>query len=306
MAAPAGTLPIAILLRGLSFCLDFSGIVSAIATLQQAFLLKSILALLALFMALPVTAAQLTIDLDHTSKTWQTAELLKHPAVKTIQIIDDVSYKRTMTYRAVPLAALLPGLTAQSHLQAVALDGFAAELTAAPLLATHGARAWLAVEDPAQPWPALADGKPSAGPFYLVWTDPQAGHISPEQWPFQICAIKQLKTVAERFPALLPAPELAADDPINQGFALFQKNCLACHRLNGAGDAQVGPDLNIPYNPTEYFSGDFLKRYIRDPQSLRHWPQAKMPGFAASVLPDRELDLLVGYLKHMAGRKQQP
>lgn len=273
---------------------------------HRAYPLKLILALLALLIAVPATAASLSIELDHTRKTWQTADLLKHPDAQTVQIFDDVSYKRNMTYRAVPLAVLLPGLTPEAHLQAVALDGFAAELAAAPLLQTRGARAWLAVEDPAHPWPALADGKPSAGPFYLVWTDPQAGHISPEQWPFQISTIKQLKTVAERFPALLPDPALAANDPVNQGFALFQKNCLACHRLNGAGDAQVGPDLNIPYNPTEYFGADFLKRYIRDPQSLRHWPQAKMPAFAASVLPDSELDLLVGYLKHMAGRKQQP
>lgn len=276
------------------------------ATLLQVCVLKTILALLALLIGLPASAAQLTIELDHSSKAWQTADLLTHPQAQTVQIVDDVSYKRVMTYRAVPLAVLLPGLKPESHLQAVALDGFAAELTAAPLLNKQGARAWLAIEDPAQPWPALADGKPSAGPFYLVWTDPQAGQISPEQWPFQIAGIKQLKTVAERFPALLPDPKLAPNDPINQGFALFQKNCLACHRLNGAGDAQVGPDLNIPYNPTEYFGGDFLKRYIRDPQSLRHWPQAKMPAFAASVLPDGELDLLVGYLKHMAGRKQQP
>lgn len=303
LAAPAGTLRIAVL-QGLPFCAPISGIVSVIATSHRASLLKSIFALLALLIALPASAAQLTLELDHTSKTWQTDDLLTHPQVQTVQIVDDVSYKRTMSYRAVPLASLLPRLKPESHLQAIALDGFAAELTAAPLLETHGARAWLAVEDPAQPWPALAEGKPSAGPFYLVWTDPQAGHISPEQWPFQISRIKQLKTVAERFPALLPDPKLAANDPINQGFAVFQKNCLACHRLNGAGDAQVGPDLNIPYNPTEYFGADFLKRYIRDPQSLRHWPQAKMPAFAASVLPDSELDLLVGYLKHMAGRKQ--
>lgn len=279
---------------------------SAIATLHRAAALKSILALFALLLNLPAAAAQLTIDLDHTSRTWQTADLLKHPQAQTVQIVDDVSYKRDMTYRAVPLAVLLPGLNPASHLQAVALDGFAAELSAAPLLEKTGARAWLAVEDPAHPWPALPQGKPSAGPFYLVWTQPEAGHISPEQWPFQVSRIKQLQTVAERFPALLPDPKLAANDPINQGFALFQKNCLACHRLNGAGDAQVGPDLNIPYNPTEYFGGDFLKRYIRDPQSLRHWPQAKMPAFAASVLPDNELDMLVEYLQHMAGRKHQP
>lgn len=302
MAAPAGTLRIAVL-QALSFCGRISGIVSPLVILPWANLLKLILVLLALLIALPISASPLTIELDHVSKTWQTDALLAHPAAQTVQIVDDVSYKRTMTYRAVPLAILLQGLKPGSHLQVVALDGFAAELSAAPLLATHSARAWLAVEDPTHPWPALAQGKPSAGPFYLVWTDPQAGSISPEQWPFQIRAIKQLNSVAERFPALLPDPKLAANDPINQGFAVFQKNCLACHRLNGAGDAQVGPDLNIPYNPTEYFSGDFLKRYIREPQSLRHWPQAKMPAFTAGVLPDNELDLLVGYLKHMAGRK---
>ena len=305
MAAPAGTLRIAVL-SGAAVLRAHLRYRRLHPPFRRASLLKPSLAFLTLLLALPASAAQLTIELDHASKTWQTAELLKLPEAQTVQIVDDVSYKRNMTYRAVPLAALLPGLKPENHLQAVALDGFAAELTAAPLLQKNGARAWLAVEDPAHPWPALADGKPSAGPFYLVWTDPQAGPISPEQWPFQVSAIKQLKTVAERFPALLPDPKLAADDPVNQGFALFQKNCLACHRLNGGGDAQVGPDLNIPYNPTEYFSGDFLKRYIRDPQSLRRWPQAKMPAFAASVLPDSELALLVGYLKHMAGRKQQP
>lgn len=303
MAAPARTLRLALLLQGLSFYLPFSVIVCALTLSQRACALKPIRALFALLLSLPAAAAQLTIELDHTHKTWETAELLKHPDAQTVQIVDDVSYKRNITYRAVPLAVLLPGLKSANHLQAVALDGFAAELAAAPLLEKNGARAWLAVEDPAHPWPPLGQGKPSAGPFYLVWTNPQAGRISPEQWPFQVSRFKQLQTVSERFPALLPDPKLAANDPINQGFALFQKNCLACHRLNGGGDAQMGPDLNVPYNPTEYFSGDFLKRYIRDPQSLRHWPQAKMPAFTASVLPDNELDLLVGYLRHMAGRK---
>lgn len=280
-----------------------SGILSPDRHCHMGLALKHIIVLLMLILAYPASAASLTIELDHSRTTWQTAELLKHPAAQTVQIVDDVSYKRNMTYRAVPLAVLLPGVLAQNHVQAVALDGFAAELAAAPLLSQSGAQAWLAVEDPAQPWPPLAKGKPSAGPFYLVWTQPQARGISPEQWPFQISTIKQLKTVAERFPALLPDPALAVDDPVNQGFALFQKNCLACHRLNGAGDAQVGPDLNLPYSPTEYFGGDFLKRYIRDPQSLRHWPQAKMPAFTASVLPEADLELLVGYLKHMATRK---
>src|SRR5690606_34168831 len=117
-------------------------------------------------------------------------------------------------YRAVPLAALLDGVGAGDHLQAVALDGFAAEMPAGPLLQTGPARAWLAIEDPARPWPALGPGKPSAGPFYLVWTDPQASGIRPEQWPFQITTIRRLASVQERFPALLPDVGLPADDPV--------------------------------------------------------------------------------------------
>ncbi|WP_434707806.1 cytochrome c [Pseudomonas sp. R1-1] len=268
--------------------------------------MKAFIVFGALLLSTHLSAAQLDLQLGATARTWQTAELLKHPQVQTLTIKDDVSYKRDMTYRVVPMAALLTGIKPQDHLQAVALDGFAAELAAAPLLNRDGARAWLAIEDPAQPWPPLAEGKHSAGPFYLVWSDPQKGSISPEQWPFEVASIKRMAPVTERFPALLPDPALKADDPVNQGFALFQKNCLACHRLNGAGDAQFGPDLNIPYNPTEYFGTDFLKRYIRDPQSLRQWPQAKMPGFSAAVLPDGELEMLVGYLKHMAGRKVKP
>lgn len=268
--------------------------------------MKTLIAFGVLLLSMPLSAAQLELQLGANSRTWQAEELLKLPQIRTLTVKNDVSYKKDMTYRAVPMAALLTGIKPEDHLQAVALDGFAAELAAAPLLDTTGARAWLAIEDPAQPWPPLGAGKHSAGPFYLVWTDPQVGNISPEQWPFQVASIKLMAPVAQRFPALLPDPALKADEPVNQGFALFQKNCLACHRLNGAGDAQFGPDLNIPYNPTEYFGADFLARYIRDPQSLRQWPQAKMPGFSVKVLPDADLEMLIGYLKHMAGRKAKP
>ncbi|MGH8434168.1 MAG: c-type cytochrome [Pseudomonas sp.] len=259
-----------------------------------------------LFLALlttltPLHAAELTLELPAGSRNWSTAELLAHPQAQQIEIADDVSYKQAMTYRAVPLAALLAGVQPGDHLQAVALDGFAAELPAAPLLSNMGSRAWLAVEDPARPWPSLAAGKPSAGPFYLVWSNPKAANIGPEQWPFQVAKIRRLASVAERFPALLPAATANAD--VQSGFALFQKNCMACHRLNTAGDSQFGPDLNVPHNPTEYFSGDFLKQYIRDPQSMRRWPQGKMPGFSETVLSDSELTKLLSYLRHMAGRK---
>lgn len=254
-----------------------------------------------LLLSLPGLAADLTVTLPSGTRTLTTAELLQHPQLQTVEIAQDVAYKRPMRFLAIPVAALLTGVKASDHLQMVALDGFAAELPAEPLLQSTGSRAWLAIEDPTQPWPKLAKDKSSAGPFYLVWTEPQVDHIGPEQWPFQVVSIRGMASVAERFPALLPAKDANAE--VLAGFAQFQKNCLACHRLNGAGDAQFGPDLNLPHNPTEYFAGDFLSRYIRDPQSLRRWPQGKMPGFSPQVLSDGELQQLIGYLRHMAGRK---
>ncbi|MCE7765501.1 c-type cytochrome [Pseudomonas putida] len=265
--------------------------------------MRHCLALFALFLSLPLSAAQLHLELGASARQWSSADLLGHPQAQDISVDQDVSYKRPMHYRAVPLATLLEGVSPGDHLQAVALDGFAAEMPAAPLLQQGPARAWLAVEDPDKPWPALGKGKPGAGPFYLVWTQPQASGIRPEQWPFQISTLRKMAAVETRFPALLPDAKLPADSPVRQGFALFQQNCMACHRLNGAGDAQMGPDLNVPHNPTEYFQPGYLRKLIRNPQSLRQWPQAKMPGFAESVLSEQELDALLAYLGHMKSRK---
>jgi mono/diheme cytochrome c family protein len=248
-----------------------------------------------------VQSADLRLDIGPGSRNWSSAELLAHPRAQRIEIAEDVSYKRSMSYRAVPMAALLQGVGVDDHLQAVASDGFAAELPASLLLGSSGAVAWLAVEDPSHPWPPLAPNKPSAGPFYLVWTNPAAGRIGPEQWPFRIAQIRRLAPLEQRFPQLLPARN--AGKQISAGFAQYQKHCMACHRLNGAGDSRFGPDLNIPHNPTEYFAGDFLARYIRNPQGLRRWPQGRMPGFAQAQLSDAELAQLLDYLRHMAKRK---
>ena len=90
------------------------------------------------------------------------------------------------------------------------------------------------------------------------------------------------------------------------GFVQFQKNCLACHRLNRAGDSAFGPDLNIPHSPTEYLAGDFLRRYIRDPQSMCRWPEGLLSGFSRDALNARELDQLIAYLRYISGRMDNP
>ena len=56
-------------------------------------------------------------------------------------------------------------------------------------------------------------------------------------------------------------------------------------------------------NPTEYLTDAGLRALIRDPRSVRVWPEQRMPGFAGDDLGDEELGLIVAYLRHMAGRK---
>lgn len=266
-------------------------------------LLLRLLCLMTLCVALPLRAAELTIELGHGTRTYTTEQLLARSDARTIEVPHDVAFKRDMHYRAVPLRSLLEGLGADDALLFVAKDGFAVEIPGAQVIRPHGSEAWLAIEEPGHPWPPIAEDKGGAGPFYVVWTHPEAMRISQEQWPFQLAAIRRLQPVAERFPAILPGSNLAADSPVRLGFAVFQRTCFACHTLNGQGDARMGPDLNIPHNPTEYLREDLLRAYIRDPQSLRHWPQARMPGFDRQALTDAELDQLLAYLRHMAGRK---
>jgi mono/diheme cytochrome c family protein len=261
------------------------------------------LSLLVLGTLSPLRAAELTLDLGHGPVHWSTAALLARSDVQTVGVPADVAFKRPMRYRAVPLADLLRGIVPTDHLQFVGADGFAAEIPAALILNRHGSEAWLAIEEPNRPWPALPGQHGSAAPFYIVWTRPQVAGISPEQWPYQLATIRKLDSIAARFPAILPDPAVPADSAVRHGLVVFQRTCFACHTLNGAGDARLGPDLNIPHNPTEYLRTDLLRAYIRNPQSLRLWPQAKMPGFDRQALSDADLDALLAYLRHMAGRK---
>lgn len=234
-------------------------------------------------------------------------QLLAYPEIATIDVAQDVAYGGKMQYRAVPMAALLKqfAVPADSVLEVVATDGFAAQLPMDQLLARgpDRAEAWLAIEEEAAPWPKLKGKTVSAGPFYLVWLRAQAGRIGPEQWPYLIARFRSVDAPVKRWPELGVDPALAEDAPARLGQAQFIKHCLACHRLNGGGAATMGPDLNLPANPTEYFQAGALRRYLRDPSSLRSWPEQKMPGFSAEAINDGELDALIAYLAHMAQRR---
>lgn len=252
---------------------------------------------------------QLEVSDGVAVKQWTRSALLAESV--PIQIDQDSAYKRSMTYHAVPFAKLMPKLmtnmTANASVQFVASDGFVANIMAADLIGKG--QPYLAIETVEQAWPAIDPNNPakttSAGPFYLVWLNPEAGKISNEQWPYQVVKIRVELPLQQRFPQIIPSPKLSKNyQQAMQGMQIYIKNCAVCHSLNGGGDAAIGPDLNQPFSPSEYFQEVYLRKLIRNPAAVRSWKQAMMPGFDQQSLSEPDLDALLVYFKHMAALRR--
>ena len=251
-------------------------------------------------------AASLVINVGG-ERSLTAEQLLARPDAATIHVPNDVSFHRPMTYRAVPLRALL-GITelpADKELQITATDGFVTHLSP-QLLFGDGkkrAEAWLAIESADEPWPQVP-GSGDIGPFYVVWIDPAASGVSSEQWPFKVDAIRVAPTLIARWPQIAVDQSVRADSPIRRGQTVFATQCIVCHKMNGAGDASMGPDLNLPHSPTEYFQPWVLKSFIRNPRSIRAWPDMKMPGFDRNAISDSDIDAVIAYLGYMAKHRK--
>jgi mono/diheme cytochrome c family protein len=252
----------------------------------------------------------LTLSFGIETRCFSAAALLARSDVATVEAPHDESYGRSMTYCAVPLLDLLPpdALNGVETIEARATDGFVAQLPA-ELVARggHGAAvAWIAVEDPAHKWPDLPGKQNSAGPFYLVWEHPERSGVKSEQWPYALAELHGVEPPAWRWPQMGVEASLPADASARRGQAIFTAQCLPCHRINGAGNGEMGPDLNRPMNPTRYLTPDGLRALIRNPRNVRTWPAQQMIGFDQTALPDADLDALIAYLTHMAARPSHP
>lgn len=251
----------------------------------------------------PASATEPALELNfhHQQLRITRAQLLQRAELRTITVPADSAYKRAMTYRALPLLSILPDLRSVDTVQFKAEDGFVANIPVH--LLSGGAQPWLAIEPADAPWPPVKSGGRSAGPFYLVWLTPEKSGITPERWPYQIAAIGEVTPLQTRYPQIMPAPSVSTGSAAYRGMHVYIANCAVCHQINGGGDAKVGPDLNLPFSPAEYFQPAFLRKYIRDPASVRHWPHMTMPSFPPAVMNDAQLDDLLAYLRHMSKRR---
>jgi mono/diheme cytochrome c family protein len=252
-------------------------------------------------------APALTLSFGDRVQSFTAAELLSRPDAATLVVPDDVAYGRQMTFRAVPLLALI-GSSAGPALDTIevrATDGFVSQSPWRWWQGRFDGVAWIAVEDPSAPWPRLSGKTVSAGPFYLVWEHPQRSGVGSEQWPYQVASLTGVQSPAHRWPQMAVDAGMAADAPA-RGQAVFTTQCMPCHRMKGAGAADIGPDLGQPMNPTQYMSSLGLRSLIRNPKAVRTWPQQQMPAFDAAMLSDADLDAVIAYLGHMAQTPRQP
>lgn len=252
-------------------------------------------------------APELQVTYQGDVRKFDAATLLARPDARTITVPNDVAYRREMQFRAVPLLALLAGLPREGAdtLETRATDGFVSQLPMSLVMKAEsgGAVPWVAVEDPAASWPPLPGKSSSAGPFYIVWLDPQRSGVRQEQWPYALAAITEVEAPARRWPQIAVDSALPANAAARRGQAMYIVQCLPCHRVRGGGEGDMGPDLVAPKSPTEYMTRSGLVAQIRDPKSLRTWPGQKMPGFGEAELSDTDIGAIAAYLRHMAHRR---
>lgn len=262
--------------------------------------MKNALLVLVLF-SLPAWAQKLEIITPQKTSSLSLA-LMKAKLKRVSVKIDDPVYGKEMEYDAFALEDVLRlggvDLSASAdEIVFVAIDGYAPNTDFAKI---KNHKAFLAYGVHAgKKFPQVAQGKTkiSPAPFYVVWEE---GKKIPDHvpWPYQLAKI-EIVDWNKKFPGLFPA-KAAADSAERKGFNLFKAECIRCHSLNLQG-GDLGPELNVPKNITEYWDQGVLKEFIRDNSQFRL--KSKMPPF--KQLSDEQLNDLLAYLRYMKGHKSQ-
>jgi mono/diheme cytochrome c family protein len=141
------------------------------------------------------------------------------------------------------------------------------------------------------PFKNFGHGKEASnpGPNYIVWKNGDDREEKKKPWPWALVALHK-----EEMDDTLIRPK---NPKLNAGYNLYKQHCIACHSINLVG-GQVGFEMNIPKNITEYRTYEFFSSFVVAPESYR--AQSKMP---ARKLPESELKAIWEYLKGKAGEK---
>lgn len=249
---------------------------------------KKLLFFVSLLYACTIDALPLKLT-DINNNTQQFDININSTGVRTLSVKEN-TYQGKVVFKAMPLINISKELPKTATLKFVASDGFSSLIPAETLFYSK-ATPYLAIEE--SDWPKSLRGGKTAGPFYLIWENAEAGQIKQEEWPYQITGLVIQQDAKVQYKAIYPD---YLSPKAQSGFEHFIKNCFVCHQLNQIGDAIIGPDLNQPMNPTDYFQAEALKKFIRNPRSVRQWKSMQMPTFDQETLSERDILALIQYL----------
>ena len=207
-------------------------------------------------------------------------------------------YPKKMRYDTIRLKDLFAKLSIDhSEIKAIKFyceDGFTAKWQGSPAMQ----ELLIALNEHGNPdfFSPVSEGKLTLNPapYYVITNKASDYKIWP--WPSQVFKIDVYLTSLQPLYYPVGATQNSA---VMAGYKAFSQYCIGCHSINLEG-GEIGPELNIPKNITEYQNYAFLSAFIRDASGFR----AKSRMMSFPFLSTNEIDQIILYLEYMKDYKR--